>query len=340
MAIITKNEELKEFVVVEKELTKTVFLPFVNNAQEKYLLRILGDNLLSELETAYADSINPTPTVLSPKMKNLLYEARKVVAPLAMYSYLAHANVRLSNNGAQKTVSENYEAVSNTEIYFARIDFLQQGYTGIASLYRFLNKNKSDYNSWVGSEGEDRYNEFFIRSAKEFSAHVSSVRNSDWIFELMTGYMRDVEQRYIQGALTFEVFIDLKTKRNTGNLSIYEEELLKKIHNAIAHHTYALAMKTPDLVDEINNITSSRAENFNKTRLESDKDRFNVISTEHENLGNAAISDCVVWLNKYASTTVFPIWFSSGKYKSPNPSTIRKSSSFDNDNANGTFFAM
>lgn len=332
MALITTIAEMQKTGVTDNNLTPTVFIPYVEKAQEQYLVKVLGDELIDELETQHSGGS------LSATNLKLWNKVIKVLGPLAKYNLTPEVADKISNTGVNVSNSNDFIPSTDRGIYFLRSSLLNNGYMAIDALYRFLEKNKTDYPLWTASAAFSNYKKYFISTAEQFNEYVV-INSSTWIFMQLVAYIHDVEQRYIVGTITAELFDDLKTKWLAESLSIEEKKLHQHLCRCIAQYAYAMGLKSPFVRQEIQNVIASRSENFNRNLLA--KEEYAAIIQEHENLAAAALFDAISYLNKTASLTVFPLWFNSSSYKSPTEIANSKGhSTYKNDSSESSFMML
>lgn len=332
MALITNIQDMQKTGVTDNALTPTVFIPYVESVEETYITKILGDELYDELSDQHRANTK------SPENVKLWEKVIKAVGPLAKYKLTPEVATRLSNNGARVVESNDNNPASNTEIYFLRQSLLTNGYNALESIYKFLFKNKADYPLWTASPEYKKFRKHFISSAEQFNEYVM-INSSYWLYAQFIPFMTEIEKRYIMGAITQDLFTDLKTKWLDDSLSIVEKELHANLCRAIAQLTYAMALKSPFLRQEIQNVIAGKSEGTNKFTL--GKEEFAALIFEHETLAQAAIGDAIKYLNENASDTIFPIWFTSNKYISPTQMIADKGAgAYGNNNSNSTFCAL
>lgn len=332
MALINNASDLQKTGITDNNLTSTAFVPYVELAQDQYLVRVIGQDLLDELVLQYE------ATALTPENRKLWDKAIKVVGPLAKYLMAPEAADKISNLGVNVNQSDNVIPSSDLGIYHLRTALLSSGYNAIDTLYKFLYKNKADYPLWTSSDAFIDFKKHFISTAEQFNKFVV-INNSSWIFYQLSAYMNDVEDRYIIGAISEELFDDMKAKWQSESFSPKEQKLHKTICQCIAQYTYAIGLNSPFVRQEIQNVIASRSANFNKNSF--GKDEYNRIISEHESMAKAALNDAISFLNKEASQTDFPLWFNGPYYKSPVQKIAEKNSGkYHNNRSNSSFVAL
>lgn len=332
MVLINTAEHFQKTGITDFNFSPTVFKPYVENAQEQYLVKVLGEELLDELITQYE------ATALTAENQKLWLKAIKVVGPLAKYLMTPESADKISNLGVTVSQSDNNIPSSDIGIYHLRTSLLNSGYNAIDTLYKFLYKNKTDYPLWTASDAFIDFKKHFISTAEQFNLYVV-INQSSWIFYQLSAYMNDVESRYIMSAISEELFDDLKEKWADESFSTEEKKLHKLLCQCIAQYTYALGLKSPFVRQEIQNVIAARSAGYS-TKSFSKEDYAQIIN-EHEALAKATLNDAVAYLNKTASDTVFPLWFTGTLYKSPvDKATERGSGKYHNSTSNSSFVAL
>src|ERR1041385_3864157 len=112
MPLITTIEELKLFnAPANLGIVEDTFLPCFAHVEETVLRPELGKLQYKELLESYNASIKTPPTGLSGRLKSLLAETRKVIAPLGILHYKNSILSQISDAGSVERSTEAAQPV-------------------------------------------------------------------------------------------------------------------------------------------------------------------------------------------------------------------------------------
>lgn len=212
--------------------------PTIRMVEEQHIIPVLGQQLYDVLNAAYAGATAETD--LTAPQQNLLDKCRNVIGPLVCYYYTPKAEVILSDAGAQRLETGNNKTAFQNQIINFREQNLRESEMATELLLQFLEENKTDYASWVTSDGFKDYRSLFIKTGKEFQSlfpSASPYRN----YFAMRPRMKDIEENTIRTLLGDDLFASLKeTDADAdGAFTDVETDLIFKIKKAVAYLTVA-----------------------------------------------------------------------------------------------------
>lgn len=325
--LFTTTAQIREFFPLEKNMDFNVLKPFLQTAEDTYIKRILGQDQLANLQAAFdANSYTTAQT-------NLLKEVRKPLALMAMYLAVPNINLRWSDMGLMKSLSNDFENASGGEVYFARTQLLIDGYRGLDNLYRFLETNKATYTIWAGSSAYSEYSGYLLTNAEAFGKHVKEAENR-WLFVHLVPEMDMVQELRIKPALGDDFFTELVELTNPSD---EETILLGWLQKATALFTYAQALNNPQ-VREMLRITNAQTADELSRKSTTESNLAAVYAQRADDLNNAAgalMAKAVKYLNANASGSVFATYYNSELYV--DPTTANKTSRYNNDSSQTSF---
>ncbi len=208
------------------------FLPFVLDAQKKYIAPYLGDDQLAALDDYYnADEPDPD-------------EALDALLPYAQNA-LAKFTIALGAPSFDTILTESgFAIVSNTNLAPASRDRVQNfinsmldlGWNEIETMLRFLEENKDDYDDWTASTAYTVFTGSFIKTAVDFDAIVR-IDQSRLKFMQMKPFMDNVELLRIEPVISKEMATDIKASIISGDTSAAYTAILANIQRAVANFT-------------------------------------------------------------------------------------------------------
>jgi len=215
------------------------------------------DNLIPVIGEALYDKINvDDETSLTDSLKKLLDKARALVAPMVAYQFTSLTEVKLSDAGAQRTATNNFQSAYQNQV----VNFKQQNLTdsikATERLYKFLEKNIEDYPDWTDSDEFKNYRSLFIKTGGEFDNNFRTA-SPYTNFYALRNFMADVEQSVIKKLLGADLFSALKaTEANPDwQHTDAEKDLLISLKKAIAFLSVAAAIPFLDVRLDGNGFT-------------------------------------------------------------------------------------
>ena len=324
-----------DFKFVEKNTSFATIEPHIQDVEDQYISKILGDAQLAALQVAY-DASPGTP--LSTPNANLLVKCQNVIRNLAMYVGLPKLNLRVSNIGAMKSSSNDYDAASAGEIYFARLQYLIDGYKAIDALWLFLEANKASFSAWTSSVQYQTFKTYFLNTPSAFGAQVASGKNG-WLYMQLIPEMENCEHLYIRPALGDALYASLKAKWKAGTaFTAEEQQVFNKLLKPIALYTMSEGIKDP-VVREIIRISNAATadELSNKGTLSNDYEKqYNAQSEDYATKAAAYMAHLRNYLNSTATASILPEYFTSGLMPEE-PKTLDVIEKYSNDISDSSF---
>lgn len=213
--MIKDIETLKKYVKVNTSLPFEVISPFINYTYSTILKEYLGSELLARLKDETNDTTEPL---------NELIDA--CVAPFSLMFGVSELSVRMSDSGfTVDSKPDNYVPASDKKIEVLRNDLRQRGYSLLAKVIEFLEKEIDTFSEWKTSYYYQRQNKNFIRSARQFQDIGSVNINYDiFVFDSLLPTMTLIEERFICERMGDELFERLREKADI--VETLEEKLL------------------------------------------------------------------------------------------------------------------
>jgi len=331
--LFTTTEEIQEYFPLEKNTSFNTLKSFIQQAEDEYIVKVLGPDMLSALQDYFDDSDPPDDA-----MEELLNKVREALTPLMLYAAAPVINIRWSDIGLMKTESNDYSAASGGEVYFARVQLLLAGYRALEALYLFLEQNEEDYDDWVDSEAYTEFKAFLVNKAEQFQEHVD-INHSRWLFSRMVPAMDTVELLRIRPAIGDEFFEEIKEDVQDGAFTDTEEKhVLKLLTKSIALFTYSRCLEDPTIRETIRIVNAKTAEELSNKGFAAEdySNQYKALSEQTKSEGEAIMAQLIKYLNAKASDTLFNTWFESDKYKDPAQNTA-KIENYHNDSSESSF---
>ncbi|HEY0056276.1 MAG TPA: DUF6712 family protein [Pedobacter sp.] len=241
--LINTIDEVQKYVAVNATSSMETLLPYMRLAERNYLEPVLGFTFLGTLEEAYSTAGKNTSEITDAKVQKVLEYCQEVIANLSILHALPVLSVQIGVNGIQVVKNDNMAPASQWRTNQVFDSLGDIGHRTIDSLLTYLEVEKGSFAQWATDPVYATYQQFFLRSATDFSAHYN-INNSRYLFHLIQYCMNRVEtfeiKKTIGAALFDKLKLDDKAGSINGNLKKLLEEYLKP---AIALFTVAKALQ-------------------------------------------------------------------------------------------------
>ena len=296
-----KLKEYTEFTEVNFASVKLT----IRQVEEGELVDILGNELYSGLNTAYA--LSTDESLLSDANKNLLDRSRMLVGPYVAYYYAPKAEIQLSDSGPRRAETATVKTAFGYQVVNFREQKLREAENAAESLLQFLEDNKTSYADWLNSNAFKDYRSLFIKNGKEFNNYFRSASpyRNYWAWRYK---MVDVEQQTIRPALGDDLYTYLKETDAdpAGVFTTYEQQLLLKLKKTIAYFTVAFAIPFHSVRIDANGITvisgnSTVSNKDQELRNPANSDQLSQTMRNAESSGKVWLQDAINYILKYPS---------------------------------------
>jgi hypothetical protein len=195
--LIKSITDLKKYVAVVGTLNIEVLEPYINDAQEKYLRKHIGAELLGLIDTWYNDTTpetNADYTALLPYLQNPL-------SKLAMYLAAPSLDLKITDSGFAVVSTQQLAPASDKRVAALREAMLMQGYDSIDALLTFLEENADSYPEWVETEGYTTSYSTFVRNTDQFDK-IINIGGSRLKFQELRPVMDNVDLLQIEPVIS------------------------------------------------------------------------------------------------------------------------------------------
>ncbi len=234
--LIVNTEQVQQFARMNNSVLKNSFLPYEPEAREKYLVKYLGDTLHEQLlDYSKNEAIPPfaDTDVKKDLFRKLHFLAQAVTAKFTLYIAAPHLDLHLSELGFVVTMNQNSAPASTARVEAATKALLEQGYSAIETLLKFLEKHHEQIASYKDSEAHVISKKNFIRSASDFENFVKIGGSRYRFIEEIQPEMDNVEITTIEPMISKALAEKLKETPPEKNSKA--AELLDIIKRAIAN---------------------------------------------------------------------------------------------------------
>lgn len=332
MALIKTIEEVRKHLPVAYGNTLQS-MPAVAEAEETYLVPILGNALYQALTDSY------TNNVMTPSQTSLLARCQAVIVPFAYVLNLPFIQTKLTDAGLQRIEGENSRGAFRWEYNNVVNALHDRGYSAQEALILFLKNYSSDFPDWSTSPYNDPEGFAIIRDGKDLSS-VLGLQQPHRSYLLLQSAFLSVKSLYLDEVFDDTFYATLTQHIIADTLSAEEKELVKLLRSACARLAMKQAAEEQSLKFTTSGFTITDAatakDNPEEGKADPGAGRLVSFAKEMEQGGGAFLEKARTYLNAKASETVFPDYFSSSFYKAPEE---ERPLPYNNDTRKGFFVA-
>jgi hypothetical protein len=265
---------------------------------------------------------------------------QKVRAAIIHFAYLLYADdgdMQISDSGFTRLEGDGEKTAYSGQIQKFKRARLRDGWNAIEDMLRLLQSDKSTYNLWAASDEYKNIKSFFIWNTNEYRKY-RSIKNLG-VLDALEGCTVSIQDDIIRTNIGDELYALLKTELAADNFSADNKLIIPFINKAIAHLIVERGMDEGliQFSDEGVSIISFEDKERGGMKIDpADIQRYSIVKSEAKKKGDSAIKELRNFLNKNASVTKYPTYFTSELYDDPTDNTNKQT--FQNKTG-GTFFA-
>lgn len=314
--LVTKIDQVFAVASVNVSNTLEVWMPYLEEAQEQFILPCIGETLLNDLLAELARSSIPDGMEMPqiPPDENKMKLIGKIRKPLVLYALWLGADefgVSISPQGIQVIESPSHKTAPQYKVQNLKETWIRRANKALDNVLKYIDENAELFPDYHPQD-----NDLFIRNTFEFNREVD-IRGSRRVFVELKPIIRSIEKKYFKPTLSEGLFNELKDALTSGDeLSEDHATLLALIRPALAHLTIARALQeiSIDILDwGIFETAQNTFENIS-TKSASNSDRISIMSTANEKDGEAELKDLQIFLDTNASADKYAPYFNSSRY--------------------------
>lgn len=326
MALFKTIDEIKLYLSVTKAFKFDSILPYIKQAEAKYIIPAISQAQYDPLNTAY----NATTPTLTTDQTNLLDKIRLPLANLSYLLYIPVGQLQLDDAGIRIANTENMKTAFEWQIEMLKKSFQDAGFDGLETLLKFLETNKTIYTLWAASTSYTEFKTMFINTASDFSKYYN-INNSRRTFLAINGIMKKVEELIIKPAISTTLYDAIKAQLLTTISSENQTIITNYIKPAIANFTISRAIAELSVIMTEYGISVFNNDSTKQATQKEDASRLSNLQQIAEADGKNYLKQLRDYLNTTASATVYPLYFASDLYID----TTSATETFENDSASG-----
>lgn len=215
---------------IHSSITFDKFEPYINDAEQVYLTKYIGQEFYDELKTqnnAGALSANNL------KVFSLIQQASGYYG---IYQSQKFNMISISNVGAAETANRESTAVRQWVFNISHANAIRTADSILDTALEIMEKTPANFAAWKASSAYSDHQELFITSADEFSKY-RNINGSRRTFLALKSFMENAEHNKVKAAIGITLFDTLKTTIIAETITPANTALLPYIERFVAHHS-------------------------------------------------------------------------------------------------------
>lgn len=339
---LNSTEEVQKYIPLTVSFEWDNLRPFLERAETKYLLPLLGKSFLKELKEFDASgedsgsgsvSGSGSGTNCSDQKEEVVNKVERALANLSVFMMLPVHQVQIDSSGVHIVTGDNRKTAFQWQIVDMQREFANTGYEVLDELLAYLEEHESCFDTWTNSDAYTKFKDSFIRTASEFSKHFF-INDSRRTFLELQPVMQKVEDFWIKPTLGDDYFEHLKNALKKDNVGSEDQKVIDKLKPAIANLTAAKGMSQLAIEVKFSGIVLNEfADEVRQEKSAEDKRIYDLQKSAHQD-GEVYLKMVVDFLNENAED--YPKYKNSDQYTDPDDSSVDQPG-FQNDKERGVY---
>jgi hypothetical protein len=315
MSLITNISQLRAASSISISNTLANWQPYISEAEETFILPVVGEDLYQEMEDAANGSGSSVSTY-----EDLLTKTRKALALYALCLGTDEMVLSVSAAGIQRVVSDTHKPASEFEILNLKESWMQRAHRQIDLMLKYLDEHRETFPSYVPVD-----HDLLITNAADFTKYVD-INASRRVFLMFKPIMASVEKKYIRPTLSSEYYDELKAAiGGSSALSDDDQAVVDLVKPALAHLTMVRALQeiTTDILNWGAFVHSWSTFKSMRRMDDANKERVSAMLEANQRDADAELKELQEYLDNNASATKYAAYFNSSRYVGPSAAVKR-----------------
>lgn len=255
MILIKTIEEILKYVPMDVNLHYEKILPFINDAQRKFIKPLLGDDYYTAFVTDYTTNTNPAGVDSGMDADNLelLPYVQRALANYMAYLSVPHLGTAIGSAGLQEQFTANSRPAPAYKVRSLQQQYINQADLFADELLEYLEENATalKYPTWFADiEANTAMAGTIVYSTKIASKYID-INESRRVFLRLKKRILEIEKNDVKKMVCSDQYTDFVTQIKTGTLTSANRALLELIEPYIAKK--ALYLTIPSIRISVTN---------------------------------------------------------------------------------------
>lgn len=246
MPLISTIAELRNYISIDANAKIKTFMPYIQEAEEVYIIDLLGKAFYDELVTMYNNQ-----AVLDADYTALFQYLQRCLSYYTQLLAIPHLAVSFGDNGMRQNRSDESDTAPRWVQEKLLFNALKNGDIHADKLLEFLETKSSaiKFSTWYSSEANTKNSGYIVYATSVANKHIS-INNSRRVFLTLRQKLREIETRLIPKLIGSAQYSELVSQLKANNVSNENASLLGKIEPIVCKR--ALSMQLPFMSVQIN----------------------------------------------------------------------------------------
>lgn len=238
--------EIREFLPIGVGNDFNRLKPHIENAEIKYIKKLLGTSMYDELLEFYTDvmpTYPDTPTEVQEATKELLQKVQHSLIHLAYFIGFDFLNASISDAGFHRTESDRTKGLYKYQEDNLRQYFSDSGFNGLDNCLVFIEDNITHFNEFKLSANWTELKESFLPTVSAIEKIPYNIHNSRLIYLALRPHVAYAEDTQIKKVLGETIYAEVKTEMVKDSPSERVTKLLPYIRKPLIYLSAALLME-------------------------------------------------------------------------------------------------
>jgi hypothetical protein len=234
MSLITTIAEFKKYIGIDANTHIESLQPFIDEAEQLYLVPLLGRAFYDQLVPLYSASILEDGVALDADNTALMPYIQRCLAYYAQLHAIPHLSVTFGDLGMRQHRGEDSDGAPRWKEEKLMYNALKNGDLHADKLLEYLEANAtvSKYAAWYASTANTINSGNIVYNTSVASRHIS-INESRRIFLQLRNKIREIETRYISKLISKAQYDDLVVQLKANTVSPAYRSLLDKLEPII-----------------------------------------------------------------------------------------------------------
>ena len=201
------GREIGQYVPTSASLSFEKMQSSLSNVQEMFLVPLLGDDMMADIEDIY---VRKEGGDLTEEEEKLLRLTQRAVANLAFWYDFDNLQVRISDQGFQRQGSEDWQQAYKYQEDRLREGFKVKGFNALDRLLIYLADHVAKFTNYEISPANKARKKAIVRTVSEVQRYLN-IDNSAILYLRLAAEFPTVEEVELRGVLGSELYWQLRS---------------------------------------------------------------------------------------------------------------------------------
>lgn len=233
-----KASEIRQYLPVSVSVDFANILPFISQAEVKYIRPLLGDPLHTLLTEFYTLETEPAAVGgHAPDYRELLSRVQRALINLAYFEGFNFLNTSMTDSGFRREESEGSKTLYKYQEEALKSQLRNNGFNGLDEVLSFLESRPESFPLFTGSPLYSLRKTSFIPSTDTLNS-IIDIGGSRLVFLRISRFIDTAEEFEIRPLLGKALYEKVKANLSAGDPEQRLTSLVPMIRKALAHLAY------------------------------------------------------------------------------------------------------